>query len=53
MQTLYTLQVPGRAGHVLSMPDSKGRAMRRSVTYEGIAAAMAQQWGYVDSLTRG
>lgn len=27
------------------MPDSKGRAQRRSETYAGIAQAMAEQWG--------
>ena len=26
-------------------PDSLGRAQRRSITYEGIAEAMAEQWG--------
>ena len=30
-------------------PDSKGRQKRRSVTYKGIAEAMAQQWGRLDS----
>lgn len=30
-------------------PDSKGRAMIRSRTYDGIAAAMASQWGALQS----
>lgn len=37
--------VPGRATRVHRMPDSLGRAKRRSLTYPGIARAMAQQWG--------
>lgn len=30
-------------------PDSKGRELKRSITYSGIAAAMAEQWGGLDS----
>lgn len=37
--------VEGRTGRIASMPDSKGRAHRRSITYTGIAKAMAEQWG--------
>lgn len=29
---------------IYMMPDSKGRADRRSITYQGIADAMAEQW---------
>jgi hypothetical protein len=41
---LSTLAVQGREHKILAMPDSKGRAMRRSLTYTGIATAMASQW---------
>lgn len=37
--------VEGRAQRIANMPDSKGRAQRRSETYGGIAKAMADQWG--------
>ena len=37
--------VNGRTPRIHWMPDSKGRDKRRSVTYPGIAAAMAAQWG--------
>lgn len=37
--------VPGREEKVQNMPDSKGRARLRSITYPGIAAAFAAQWG--------
>lgn len=41
----YTKKVPGRLERVAYMPKSKDRARLRSRTYEGIAAAMASQWG--------
>jgi len=37
--------VEGRSPRVHMMPDSKGRARRRSRTYTGLAEAMAAQWG--------
>lgn len=37
--------VEGREGRVWKMPPSKDRAKLRSKTYEGIARAMAMQWG--------
>ena len=37
--------VDGREARIANMPDSKGRQKLRSVTYEGIAEAMADQWG--------
>lgn len=37
--------VEGRASRIANMPDSKGRQKARSVTYQGIAEAMAEQWG--------
>jgi hypothetical protein len=37
--------VDGREGRVWKMPPSADRWKLRSVTYEGIAAAMAAQWG--------
>lgn len=37
--------VEGRAGKIWKMPPSKDRAKLRSLTYQGIAAAMANQWG--------
>jgi len=37
--------VDGRHQRVWLMPDSRGRAKRRSRTYEGIARAMVTQWG--------
>lgn len=38
--------VEGRQNRIGNMPDSKGRWKRRSVTFEGIAQAMAAQWGF-------
>lgn len=39
-------KLPAHQKHrIYSMPDSKGRAERRSKTYEGMARAMAEQWG--------
>lgn len=37
--------VEGRANRIHSMPETKDRGMKRSITYTGIAAAMASQWG--------
>jgi hypothetical protein len=37
--------VEGRRPSTWLAPDSKGRAQRRSITYQGIAEAMAEQWG--------
>lgn len=37
--------VDGREGRVWKMPPGPDRAKMRSKTYEGIARAMAQQWG--------
>jgi site-specific DNA-cytosine methylase len=37
--------VQGREQRIWKMPPSKDRAKLRSITYEGIAAAMAEQWG--------
>lgn len=47
--------VPGRVSRVHSMPDSRDRWKRRSVTYQGVADAMAEQWGYetLDGVTNG
>lgn len=37
--------VPGREVRVHRMPPSEDRSMLRSLTYQGIADAMAEQWG--------
>lgn len=37
--------VEGREQRIWKMPPGKDRAMLRSITYQGIADAMAQQWG--------
>jgi hypothetical protein len=37
--------VDGREHRIWYMPPSKDRSTLRSKTYEGIAKAMAQQWG--------
>lgn len=37
--------VSGREARIHKMPPSKDRGKLRSVTYQGIANAMAQQWG--------
>ncbi len=37
--------VEGRESRIHKMPPSKDRGKLRSITYEGIAKAMAQQWG--------
>ena len=39
--------VPGRSGKIHKEPPGPMRWMRRSWTYQGIARAMAQQWGGV------
>lgn len=41
---IETHVVPEREQRVWLMPDSKGRDERRSLTYPGIAEAMATQW---------
>lgn len=38
--------VEGREARIHKMPPGPGRWKERSRTYEGIAAAMAQQWGW-------
>jgi hypothetical protein len=40
-----TLVVEGREQRIWKMPPSKDRWKLRSKTYDGIAAAMADQWG--------
>ena len=40
--------VEGREQRILSIPPSKDRQKLRSLTYQGIADAMAQQWGLHD-----
>lgn len=40
-----TYIVEGRRARIAEMPDSLGRAKRRSISYTGIADAMAAQWG--------
>ena len=40
-----TKVVDGRAAKVHRMPPSKDRWKKRSITYSGIAKAMAEQWG--------
>lgn len=42
--------VEGRKNVVWKMADSKGRAKRRSITYQGIADAMAAQWGCISDV---
>jgi len=37
--------VEGREARIHKMPPSKDRAKLRSITYQGIADAMAEQWG--------
>lgn len=43
-----TTVVSGRRGRVHEMPPSHDRAAMRSVTYRGVAEAMADQWGQDD-----
>lgn len=40
--------VDGREGRVWKMPPSKDRWKKRSITYQGIADAMAEQWGNIE-----
>lgn len=42
---LPTNIVHGRDNRIHMMPQSANRGMLRSITYQGIADAMAQQWG--------
>lgn len=37
--------VEGREGRIHRMPESKNRQKLRSLTYQGVADAMADQWG--------
>jgi hypothetical protein len=37
--------VEGRESRIHKMPPSKDRSKLRSITYQGIADAMAEQWG--------
>jgi site-specific DNA-cytosine methylase len=37
--------VEGREARIHKMPPSKDRGLLRSITYDGIAKAMAEQWG--------
>ncbi len=37
--------VKGRRARIHKMPPSKDRGRLRSITYQGIADAMAEQWG--------
>jgi hypothetical protein len=41
--------VAGRVQRIYSLPPSPDRQRLRSITFSGIARAMAQQWGAVDS----
>ena len=43
--------VTGREPRIHKMPGGKDQWRKRSITYPGIAAAMASQWGDVDGLT--
>lgn len=46
--------VEGRAQRIFRMPEGKNRSIERSKTYEGIAEAMAVQWGAMgEQTTRG
>jgi site-specific DNA-cytosine methylase len=38
-------RVPGRVARIHNLPPSEDRWKQRSTTYQGIADAMAQQWG--------
>jgi hypothetical protein len=40
-----TQVVAGREARIHKMPPSENRAKLRSITYQGIADAMAAQWG--------
>ncbi len=39
--------VDGREARIHKMPPSKERSKLRSITYQGIANAMAEQWGHI------
>jgi hypothetical protein len=41
--------VEGREARIHKMPPSKDRGILRSITYQGIAKAMADQWGSISS----
>lgn len=43
--------VEGRYGRIHKMPPSKDRGKLRSLTYQGVANAMAEQWGSVEKET--
>jgi hypothetical protein len=43
-----TNEVPGREPRILRLPPGPNRAHLRSITYQGIADAMAAQWGGVE-----
>lgn len=43
--------VSGRLARIHKMPESKSRQMLRSITYAGIAEAMADQWGGMSAVT--
>lgn len=45
--------VPGREARVHLLPPGPDRWKLRSLTYPGIAAAMADQWGALDGLIQG
>jgi len=47
MPLLPTNIVPGRDSRIHRLPPSPDRWKLRSITYPGIAAAMAQQWGSI------
>ena len=40
-----TNKVKGRSNRIHMMPGSRDQGLRRSITYEGIAEAMSEQWG--------
>ena len=42
---LSTHNVPGREQRIHKMPPSPDRWLKRSITFPGIAEAMADQWG--------
>lgn len=48
-----TAIVAGREHRIHRMPPGKGRSCARAKTYPGIAAAMAEQWGGICSLSEG
>ena len=40
--------VEGREQRIWTMPPSSDRGKKRSITYQGVADAMAEQWGLLD-----